>query len=116
MARGVRRTLGQAARVIAAQEVLVMMALVVPCTPVLEVRGMTVLVALLTMAPEGRHTPGRAVHAMRVPVVHAIRVRAVPAAVVHRSANDGIPFSGMIHNHGLQGDAPQAARAPEAGR
>src|SRR5262245_11307814 len=102
MAQEVRRTLGPAARVIAAQEALVMMALVVPHTAVLEVRDMTVLVAPRTMAPEGRHTPGRAVHAMRVPVVHAIRAWAVPAAVVHRSANDGVPFAEMTHNHGLQ--------------
>lgn len=93
MARVVRRTPGRVVRVIAVREVPAMMVLVAPRTRVREVRDMTVLVALRMMAPEGRHIQGPVVHAMRVPVVRAIRAQGGRAEDVHRFASDGARFS-----------------------
>jgi len=45
------------------------------------------------MAPEGRHIQGQVVHAMRVPVVRAIRGQGERAEDAHRFANDGVRFS-----------------------
>ena len=86
-----------------------MMVLVALRTPVREVSVTMVLVVLRMMAPEGRHTQGQVVHAMRVPVVPAIRAQGARAEDVHRFANDGVPRLSNVYIAGWKTAADWAA-------